>query len=617
MVEISIPLVPETPTSAGFPDVALLEQMANEFFRAVPGGKSAAVRDATGVHGPATAGVGFAPPSIPVSLPLASMPMSAPIGSAHAPVPGRSATVPVIPVAAPFGVIPATPDPNLGSIAQQHGASSPALYVTSVSQTRPPLISKAIPSLDQTLPNEAELKGLLASHGAGPSQRRAGPPSSGGENPYFLRSVAAPARDAIPAVAKSNTGFSTAAPSRFDANLARRDFPILSEHVNGKPLIWLDNAATTHKPRAIIDRLRHFYEHENSNIHRAAHTLAARATDAYEGAREQVRHFINAGSVDEIVFVRGTTEAINLVADTWGRAYIGTGDEILITHLEHHANIVPWFRLAKAVGAILRVAPVDNNGDIIIEEYAKLLGPRTKLVSLTQVANAIGTVTPAVLMVAMAHAAGAKVLVDGAQSVSHMRSDVRVLDADWFVFSGHKIFGPTGIGVLYGKKHILEEMPPYQSGGNMIADVTFEEIKYQPAPTLFEAGTGNIADAVGLGAALGYLEQQGMEAVSAHEHALIEYCSRQLSTISGVRIIGNPKERAGVVSFVLDGMKSEDVGKTLANDGIAVRSGHHCAQPILRRLGVENSVRPSFALYNTHADIDALIRSVRTIKSKL
>lgn len=344
--------------------------------------------------------------------------------------------------------------------------------------------------------------------------------------------------------------------------------------------------------------------------------MAGRATDAYEAAREQVRHFINAASVDEIVFVRGTTEAINLVADTWGRANIGPGDEILITHLEHHSNVVPWHRLAKASSAKLKVAPVDDNGNIIIEEYAKLLGPRVKIVSLTQVSNALGSVTPAVLMVAMAHAAGAKVLVDGAQSVSHMRSDVRALDADWFVFSGHKIFGPTGIGVLYGKKHILDSMPPYQSGGNMITDVTFEEIKYQPAPALFEAGTGNIADAVGLAAALAYLDGKGMEAVAAHEHALIEDCSLQLRTIAGVRIIGNPKERAGVVSFVLEGMKTEDVGKALSNDGIGVRSGHHCAQPILRRFGVEASVRPSFAIYNTHADIDALIRSLHSIKAR-
>ncbi|TXR47945.1 SufS family cysteine desulfurase [Phyllobacterium endophyticum] len=600
--------VPENFIQAGFPDVALLEQMANEFFRAVPGGRDATPANATGVHAPAIAGPGLAPASLPVSLPLASLPAPAPIGSAHAPVPGRSGTVPVLPPAAPFAAIPATPDPNLGSIGQQSGASSSALYITNVPEDRRPLVPKPVPALDQTLPNEAELRDLLGSQqvrNALPAQGQ----DVGGENPYFLHPVAVP--NAAPVPAKAGNAPTT--PRDFNANLARRDFPILAERVDGKPLVWLDNAATTHKPRAVIDRLSYFYEHENSNIHRAAHTLAARASDAYEGAREQVRHFINAGSADEIVFVRGTTEAINLVADSWGRTHIGAGDEILITHLEHHANIVPWFRLAKATGAKLKIAPVDDKGDIIIEDYALLLGPRTKLVSLTQVANAIGTVTPAHLMVAMAHAAGAKVLVDGAQSVSHLRSDVLALDADWFVFSGHKVFGPTGIGVLYGKKHVLDEMPPYQSGGNMIADVTFEEIRYQPVPSLFEAGTGNIADAVGLGASLAYLEQWGLEAVTAHEHALIEDCSRQLSAVSGVRIIGNPRERAGVVSFVMDGMKTEDIGKALSNDGIAVRSGHHCAQPILRRLGVETSVRPSFALYNTHADVDALIRSVRKL----
>ena len=276
---------------------------------------------------------------------------------------------------------------------------------------------------------------------------------------------------------------------------------------------------------------------------------------------------------------------------------------------------MPWVRLAQAVGAKLRVAPVDDNGDVILEDYARLLGPRTKLVAFTQVSNALGTVTPASAMVAMAHATGAKVLVDGAQSVSHMRTDVQALDADWFVFSGHKVFGPTGIGALYGKKQVLDEMPPYQSGGNMIADVTFDHIAYQPPPFLFEAGTGNIADAVGLGAALAYLSKWGLEAVAAHEHALIEDCVRQLKPISGLRIIGNPTLRAGVVSFVLEGRKTEEVGKALSREGIAVRSGHHCAQPILRRFGLESSVRPSFALYNTHADIDALVRAVWKIKS--
>lgn len=591
--------------ASGGPDISQLERMANEFFRALPGRGSTPVESGvSGLHAPAVAGPGFAPPSLPVGKVLSAAPDLPPVGNAITPLPGQSGAVPIISAPSPFGATPATPDPNLASVGQSQGANSSALYVTGMSASRPTITPKAVPALDQTRPNEADLTALLASpSGSSASREHAAP--------YFLKTV--PAQPKASSAPHQATQTSV---GRFDANSVRRDFPILAERVNGKPLIWLDNAATTHKPNAVIDRLSYFYKHENSNIHRAAHTLAGRATDAYEGAREQVRRFINASSTDEIVFVRGTTEAINLVADSWGRANIGPGDEILITHLEHHANIVPWFRLAKASGAKLKVAPVDDNGDIIIEKYAELLGPRVKLVSLTQVSNALGTVTPAALMVSMAKAAGAKVLVDGAQSVAHKRSDVQTLGADWFVFSGHKIFGPTGIGVLYGKKHVLESMPPYQSGGNMIADVTFEEIKYQPVPSLFEAGTGNIADAVGLGAALAYLDDKGMEAVSAHEHDLIENCVRQLRTIPGVRLIGNPGERAGAVSFVFEGMKTEDVGKALSDDGIAVRSGHHCAQPILRRFGVETTVRPSFALYNTHGDIDALIRSLYAIRSK-
>jgi len=529
----------------------------------------------------------------------------------------------------PLSAVPTRPDPNLASIADQHRSAEPGLYVAGFRSSQPSVAPMPIPTLGQELPDEAELRALLGgsvapsagggvspSHGRSLSGGTASVPASPLPAPYFLKSPGV-AASAPSATHQSPAGRGVPSTTGFNPALVRRDFPILNERVNGKPLIWLDNAATTQKPRAVIDRLSYFYEHENSNIHRAAHTLAGRATDAYEAAREEVRRFLNAGSTDEIVFVRGTTEAINLVAETWGRANIGPGDEIVITWLEHHANIVPWHRLAASVGGKLRVAPVDDNGDIIIADYAKLLGPRTKLVSLTQVSNALGTVTPAALMVAMAHAAGAKVLVDGAQSVSHMRTDVIALDADWFVFSGHKVFGPTGIGALYGKKAILDEMPPYQSGGNMIADVTFEEISYQPPPFLFEAGTGNIADAVGLGAALAYVSQLGMEHVAAHEHGLIEDCVRQLTPISGVRIIGNPTERAGVVSFVIDGLKTEDVGKALSRDGIAVRSGHHCAQPILRRFGLESSVRPSFAIYNTHDDIDALIRSVWRIKSGL
>ncbi|MBQ1767325.1 MAG: SufS family cysteine desulfurase, partial [Aquincola sp.] len=404
-----------------------------------------------------------------------------------------------------------------------------------------------------------------------------------------------------------------AATPAFDVNAVRRDFPILQERVNGKQLVWFDNAATTHKPQAVIDRLAYFYAHENSNIHRAAHTLAARATDAYEGARETVRRFIGAGSVDEVIFVRGTTEGINLIAKSWGAKHIGAGDEIIVSHLEHHANIVPWQQLAAEEGAVIRVIPVDDDGQVILSEYAKLLGPRTKLVSCTQVSNALGTVTPIQQIVAMAHAAGARALVDGAQSVSHMRVDVRALDADFFVFSGHKIFGPTGIGAVYGKREVLEDMPPWRGGGNMIADVTFERTVYHGPPTRFEAGTGNIADAVGLGAALQYVERIGIEAIGAYEHALLDYATHHIRPIPGVRLVGTAAHKASVLSFVLAGYSTEEVGQALNQEGIAVRTGHHCAQPILRRFGLETTVRPSLAFYNTCEEVDRMVAVVQQL----
>ena len=402
----------------------------------------------------------------------------------------------------------------------------------------------------------------------------------------------------------------------FDAYAIKRDFPILHQQVHGKPLIWLDNAATTQKPQAVIDRLALFYETENSNIHRAAHALAARSTDAYEAAREKVRRFVGAGSANEIVFTRGATEAINLVAQAWGRRNVHRGDEIVITWLEHHANIVPWQMLCADTGAVLRVAPVDDSGQVILEEYTKLLSPKTRLVSLPQVSNALGTVTPAQEMVAVAHRHGACVLVDGAQAVSHMPVNVQTLDCDFYVFSGHKVFAPTGIGVLYGKPEVLAAMPPWQGGGNMIADVTFEKTVYQAPPLRFEAGTGNIADAVGLGAAIDYLDRIGMANIASYEHGLLDYATQGLNRVPGLTIIGTAKEKAGVISFVLDGCRSEDVGAALDREGIAVRAGHHCAQPILRRFGLETTVRPSFALYNTNEDIDALVAALHKIQSQ-
>src|SRR5580700_2027171 len=399
----------------------------------------------------------------------------------------------------------------------------------------------------------------------------------------------------------------------FDVQAIRRDFPIFEERVHGKPLIWLDNAATTQKPQSVIDRLSHFYTHENSNIHRAAHELAARATDAYEEARDTVAEFIGAPTADDIVFVRGTTEAINLVAHAWGGKHLQPGDEIVITHLEHHANIVPWQLISQKTGAILKWAPIDDAGNLLLSEFEELLGPRTKLVAASQVSNALGTVVPVDKIVELGHRYGARVLIDGAQSIQHMPVNVSELGADFFVFSGHKIYGPTGIGALYGTEEALTETPPWQGGGHMIADVTTERSLYQGPPTKFEAGTGNIADAVGLAEALRYVQRLGIERIAAYEHSLLEYATPRLADIPGVRLVGTADEKASVLSFVLAGHEPLEVGKALNAEGIAVRAGHHCAQPILRRYGLEATVRPSFAFYNTFEAIDVFINAVRRI----
>ncbi|OUY07612.1 family 2A encapsulin nanocompartment cargo protein cysteine desulfurase [Acinetobacter populi] len=412
------------------------------------------------------------------------------------------------------------------------------------------------------------------------------------------------------------TQFTPSSAQPLDVFAIRKDFPILQERVNGRPLVWFDNAATTQKPQSVIDRIAYFYQHENSNIHRAAHELAARATDAYEHARNVVARFIGAKSSKEIIFVRGTTEGINLIAKSWGEQNIGEGDEIIVSNLEHHANIVPWYQLTKKVGAKLRVIPVDDTGQIILEELPKLINDRTKLVSITQVSNALGTVTPVAEVIQIAHAHGVRVLVDGAQSVSHMPTDVQGIDADFFVFSGHKVFGPTGIGAVYAKPEILETMPVWEGGGNMIQDVTFEQVVYQPAPNKFEAGTGNIADAVGLGAALEYVERIGIQNIAAYEHALLDYGQNALSSVSGLRPIGTALNKASVMSFTLEGYSTEEVGKALNQYGIAVRSGHHCAQPILRRFGVEQTVRPSVAFYNTTDEIDLMVSVLHQLSKK-
>jgi cysteine desulfurase / selenocysteine lyase len=403
------------------------------------------------------------------------------------------------------------------------------------------------------------------------------------------------------------------APHAYDVDAIRRDFPILAEHVNGHPLVWLDNAATTQKPQEVIDRLTRFYCHENSNIHRGAHELATRATEAYEDARGSVAKFLGAPSPDDIVFVRGATEAINLVAQSWGRAHIHAGDEIVVSCLEHHANIVPWQLLTEERGAKLRVIPVDDSGQIILDEYRRLLTERTRLVAIAHVSNALGTIVPLPEVIGAAHAAGARVLIDGAQAVAHAPVDVQRLDPDFYVFSGHKVYGPTGIGALYGKADVLDTMPPWQGGGNMIRNVTFERTSYQPPPARFEAGTASIADAAGLATALGYVERIGRENIAGYEHGLLGYATRALTGVPGLHLVGTAPDKAGILSFVVDGYRPEDVGSALNDGGIAVRAGHHCAQPILRRFGLASTVRAALAMYNTRAEVDALASALHAL----
>ncbi|WP_127090102.1 cysteine desulfurase [Aquabacter cavernae] len=399
----------------------------------------------------------------------------------------------------------------------------------------------------------------------------------------------------------------------FDVEKVRRDFPALHQTVNGKPLVWLDNAATTHKPQSVIDITSEFYSKHNSNIHRAAHSLAERATDLFEGGRDKVRRFIGAASSKEIVFVRGTTEAINLVAQSFGRQNIGPGDEVIVSTIEHHANIVPWQLLSKQTGAVLKVAPVNDRGELILEQFAALLTGRTKLVSITHVANALGTINPIEEIIALSHAHGVPVLVDAAQSSPHIPINVQALGADFLVLSGHKVFGPTGIGILYGKADLLESLPPWQGGGHMIKDVTFAKTVFQGIPEKFEAGTPDIAGAVGLGAAVDYLEDVGLPAIAAYEHELLVYATDAISSVKGLRIIGTARNKASVLSFVIKDRDTEEVAKFLNKQGIATRSGHHCAQPALRRFGVETTVRASLAFYNNREDVDALVRALHAL----
>lgn len=404
--------------------------------------------------------------------------------------------------------------------------------------------------------------------------------------------------------------------SSFDVEAARRDFPALHQQSNAHPLIFLDNAATTQKPQTVIDALSHFYEKDNSNIHRAAYELAERATAAFENGREKVRKFLGAKEKGEIVFVRGATEAINLVANSFGRKFIGTGDEIILSTLEHHANIVPWQLLAKDVGAVIRVIPINDRGELILEEYVRLLTPRTKLVSITHVSNSLGTVTPVEEIIQLAHARGVHVLVDGSQSTPHLPVNVQALDADFYVFSGHKVFGPTGVGALYGKAHLLEILPPWQGGGHMIKDVRFERTVFQHAPEKFEAGTPNIAGVVGLGAAIDYLFKIGIPQIAAYEHALLDYATERLADVPGLRPVGTALSKASVLSFVIPGISNDSIASHLDKKGIALRAGHHCALPSQRHFGLESTVRPSLAFYNNRADVDALVQALQSLIHK-
>jgi cysteine desulfurase/selenocysteine lyase len=402
----------------------------------------------------------------------------------------------------------------------------------------------------------------------------------------------------------------------FDVETIRRDFPILQRTVHGKPLIWLDSAATSQKPQAVIDRVSRYYEQENSNIHRGTHTLAEVACDAYEDARDSVAAFLNAATQDEIVFVRGTTEGINLLAALFTESLLRPGDEIVLTEAEHHANIVPWQFAAKKSGAVIRVAPVDDNGDLILEAYERLLGPRTRVVSITHISNALGTVMPIHEMTRMAKRVGATVVIDGAQGVPHRRVDVQAIGCDFYVFSGHKLFAPTGIGAVYGRHELWQQLPPWQGGGGMVQQVTFQQSTFAIPPKRFEAGTPSVSSAVGLGAAIDYLSSIGLDAIERYETGLLAYALEEIRKVNGLRVIGMPRDRGGVISFVMDGMPDLQVAKLLDAEGIAVRAGTHCAQPILARFGLESSVRPSFAFYNTKAETDVLVETLRRISQR-
>jgi cysteine desulfurase/selenocysteine lyase len=399
-----------------------------------------------------------------------------------------------------------------------------------------------------------------------------------------------------------------------DVAALRRDFPVLAERVNGRPLVYLDNAATTQKPQSVLDTLAHYYAHDNANVHRGVHTLSQRATDDYEAARERIARFIGGVSTQEVIYTSGTTAGINLVAQSYARPLLREGDDVVISAMEHHSNIVPWQLVCLQTGAKLKVVPVNDAGELEMDEYERLLGPRTRIVAMTHVSNALGTITPIERIVRLAHDAGAVVLVDGAQAIAHVGVDVRALDADFYAFSGHKIFGPTGTGVLYGKATLLDRMPPYQGGGDMIRSVTFEKTEYNELPYKFEAGTPNIAGAIGLGTAIEYVERVGVGAIAAYEDELLAYATKRAAEVPGMRVIGTARQKAAILSFMLDGVHAHDVGTILDNEGVAIRAGHHCAMPVMERFGVSGTARASFALYNTLEEVDALFDGIARVQ---
>ncbi|MGD0942979.1 MAG: family 2A encapsulin nanocompartment cargo protein cysteine desulfurase [Acidimicrobiales bacterium] len=576
-----------TPTGDGvsaappwLPDEATLTRLATEFFGPMPGHETG--------------------PALPAD----------PTAALHVPQPSAEPADYQAPAVVsgypPAADVPGYQPPDL--LSSYHRAASVPGRLAALASQPPALSVPGVPAASAAAIGGATRSDQLERALNLPGAAQAGTPSF-----YFIEERQPPAG------LLTTPGPRTAAPvdayPAFHVEAVRRDFPILHERIHGRQLVWLDNGATTQKPQVVIDRLASFYSHENSNIHRSAHSLAARSSDAYEGARKKVADFLGAPSAADVVFTRGTTEAINLVAQAWGRQHVGRDDEIVISHLEHHANIVPWQQLAAETGAKLKVIPVDDDGRLLLDAYGDLLSERTRLVSVAHVSNVLGTIVPVKEVIDAAHRVGARVLIDGAQAVAHMVVDVQDMDADFYVFSGHKIFGPTGIGALYGKSDLLEEMPPWQGGGNMISDVTLERTIYQRPPAKFEAGTGNIADAVGLGTALDYLSRLGRSIIERYEHELLQYAIAEIRSVPGLRLIGTAPEKASVLTFVLDGYRPEEVGSALDSEGIAVRAGHHCAQPILRRYGLESAVRPSLAMYNTYAEVDLLVAALRRLSA--